>query len=107
MKIKKNDKVLIISGKDRGKTGKVLRVFPKEGRILVEGVNIVKKHQKPKREGEKGQVIQLPKPIDVSNVKIICPHCGKASRIGYKIILKDKKQKMKIRICKKCGQELS
>ncbi len=107
MKIKKNDKVLIISGKDRGKTGKVLRVFPKEGRILVEGVNIVKKHQKPKREGEKGQVIQLPKPIDASNVKIICPNCGKASRIGYKIILKDKKQKMKTRICKKCGQELS
>jgi len=107
MKIKKNDKVLIISGKDRGKTGKVLRVFPKEGRILVEGVNIVKKHQKPKKEGEKGQVIQLPKPIDASNVKIICPHCGKASRIGYRIILKDKKQKIKTRICKKCGQELS
>jgi len=107
MKIKKNDKVLIISGKDRGKTGKVLRVFPKEGKILVEGGNIVKKHQKPKRQGEKGQVIQLPKPIDASNVKIICPNCGKASRIGYRVVLKNEKQKTKTRICKKCDQVLS
>ena len=107
MKIKKNDKALIISGKDRGKTGKILRAFPKEGKILVEGVNIVKKHQKPRREGEKGQIIQLPKPIDVSNVKLICPNCAKPARVGYKIISKDKKQRVKTRICKKCGQEIS
>lgn len=101
MKIKKGDKVLIISGKDRGRQGKVLRVFPKEKKILVEGVNIVKKHQRPRRAGEKGQVIQLPKPIDVSNIKLICPKCRKATRLGYKIV-----EKEKYRICKKCGQEI-
>ena len=100
MKIKKGDTVLIISGKYRGKTGKVLRVFPKGGKVLVEGVNIMKKHQKPRKTGEKGQVIEMPLPIDVSNVKLICSKCGKATRIGYKII--DKK---KYRICKKCEQE--
>ncbi|PIS39780.1 MAG: 50S ribosomal protein L24, partial [Candidatus Nealsonbacteria bacterium CG08_land_8_20_14_0_20_38_20] len=83
-----------------GKTGKVLRVFPKGGKVLVEGVNIMKKHQKPRKTGEKGQVIEMPLPIDVSNVKLICSKCGKATRIGYKII--DKK---KYRICKKCEQE--
>jgi len=101
MKIKKDDIVLIISGKDRGKKGKVLRAFPKERKILVEGVNIVKKHQRPRRSGEKGQIVQLPKPIDVSNVKLICSKCGKATRVGYKII-SDKK----FRICKKCQQEI-
>ncbi|MDI6603392.1 MAG: 50S ribosomal protein L24, partial [Patescibacteria group bacterium] len=73
MKIKKGDTVLIISGKDRGKKGKILKVFPKEGKVLVEGVNLMKKHQKSRRAGEKGQIIQLPKPIDVSNAKLICP----------------------------------
>ena len=101
MKIKKGDTVLIISGKDRGKKGKVLKVFPKERKILVEGVNLVKKHQKPRREGEKGQIIQLPKPIDVSNAKLICPKCAKATRVGYKIT-----EKQKFRVCKKCGQEI-
>jgi len=100
MKIKKNDTVLIISGKDRGKKGKVLKAFPKENKVLVEGVNIVKKHQRPRRQGEKGQIIQLPKPIDVSNVKLICSKCGKATRVGYKIV-----GDRKFRICKKCQQE--
>lgn len=106
MKIKKDDTVLIISGKDRGKKGKVLRVFPKENRILVEGINLRKKHQKPKRGGEKGQIIELPAPIDISNAKLICPKCGRATRIGYKIISNIKNQKLKIRVCKKCGQEI-
>lgn len=101
MKIRKGDTVLIISGKDRGKKGKVLEALPKEGRILVEGVNLMKKHRKPKKTGEKGQIIQLPKPIDVSNVKLTCPKCGKPTRIGHKLT-EDKK---KYRICKKCGQE--
>ena len=101
MKIKKGDTVLIICGKDRGRKGKVLKAFLKERKILVEGVNLMKKHQRPRREGEKGQIIQLPKPIDVSNAKLICPKCGKATRVGYKIIHKDK-----LRICKKCGQEI-
>jgi len=101
MKIKKGDTVLVISGKYRGKTGKVLKVFPKERKILVEGVNIVKKHQKPKRVGEKGQIIELPSPIDISNVKLICPSCKKATRVGYKL---EKGQKE--RICKKCGAKI-
>ena len=102
MKIKKGDTVLIISGKDRGKKGKVLEVLSREGKNLVEGVNLMKKHQKPKKTGEKGQIIQLPKPIDVSNVKLICLKCGKPTRIGYKLA----EAKKKYRICKKCGQEI-
>ena len=101
MKIKKNDTVLIISGKDRGKTGKVLSVFPKEGRITVENLNFKKKHAKPKKQGEKGQVIEVPAPISVSNAKLICSKCGKPTRIGYKVI-EDKKY----RICKKCNSEI-
>lgn len=93
--------MLIISGKDRGRKGKVLQAFPKESRILVEGVNLRKKHQKPRKMGEKGQIIQLPAPVYVSNVKLICPKCGKATRGGYKIA-----EGKKIRICKKCGQEI-
>jgi len=101
MKIHKNDQVLIISGKDRGKKGKVLAVFPKEAAVVVEGSNIRKKHVKPKRSGEKGQVVETPAPIAVSNVKLICPKCGKLTRVGYKIV-EDKKY----RICKKCGGEI-
>ena len=101
MKIHKGDTVLIISGKDRGKKGKVLRAFPRERKILVEGVNLIRKHQRPRKEGEKGQIIQLPKPIDVSNAKLICPKCGKPTRVGYKIA-----EKQKFRVCKKCGQEI-
>lgn len=101
MKIKKGDTVLIISGKDRERKGKVLRTFPKENRILVEGVNLRKKHQKPRRPGEKGQIITFPAPLDVSNVKLICSKCGKSTRVGYRI--RDKK---KYRVCKKCGQEI-
>jgi len=99
MKIKQGDTVLIITGKDRGKKGKVLRVLPKENRILVEGVNLRRKHVKPKRGGEKGQVAEMPSPFHASTVKLICSKCGKAARVEYKIL--DGK---KDRICKKCGQ---
>jgi len=102
MKIHKGDTVLITSGKDRGRKGKVLETFPKERKIFVEGINLMKKHQRPRKAGEKGQIIQLPKPIDVSNAKLICPKCGKPTRVGYKLT-EDKK---KYRICKKCGQEI-
>jgi large subunit ribosomal protein L24 len=101
MKIKKGDTVLVISGKWRGKTGKVLRAFPKELKVLVEGVNIVKKHQKPRRAGEKGQIVEIPKPIPISKVKLICPSCKKATRVGYKI-----EGDKKFRVCKKCGQKI-
>jgi len=101
MKIKKGDTILIISGKYRGKRGKVLKAFPKEGKVLVEGVNIVRKHLKPRRTGEKGQIIEIPKPFDISNAKLICSKCGKATRIGYKIV-----ENKKFRICKRCGKEI-
>jgi len=101
MKIKKGDTVLIILGKDRGRKGKVLKAFPKELKILVEGINLKKKHVRPKREGEKGQIVQIPAPIQISNVKVICPKCGKAIRVGYKIV-----ENKKYRICKKCGKEI-
>lgn len=101
MKIKKGDNVLIIAGKDRNRTGKVLRAAPKESKVLVEGMNMRKKHVRPRREGEKGQIISAPALINVSNVKIICPKCGKASRVGYK-----KENSKKFRVCKKCGQEI-
>jgi len=104
MKLKKGDTVLIISGKDKGRKGKILRTFPRENKILVEGINLIKKHRKPRRKGEKGQVIQviqLFKPIAASNTKIICPKCGKATRVGY-ILNKERK----IRICKRCKEEI-
>lgn len=100
MKIKKGDTVLIISGKDKGKKGKVLKAFPKERRITVEGVNIRKKTLKARRAGEKGQIIEFTAPIYASNIKLICSKCGKAVRVGYKI-----GDKEKYRVCKKCGQE--
>ncbi|MFH1401697.1 MAG: 50S ribosomal protein L24 [Parcubacteria group bacterium] len=101
MKIKENDTVLIMSGKYRGKRGKVLISFPKENKILVEGINLKKKHQKPKKEGQKGQIVEKPAPIYVSCVKLICQKCASPVRVGYKI-----NEKKKYRICKKCGQEI-
>ncbi|MFZ3073609.1 MAG: 50S ribosomal protein L24 [Minisyncoccales bacterium] len=107
MKIIKGDNVLVISGKDRAKTGKVLTALPKDGRIVVEGVNIAKKSQKPRQQGQKGQIVSLPKSIDASNVKLICPKCGKAARVGYKVIEGGKDGgKNTVRICKKCLSEI-
>lgn len=101
MKIRKNDIVKMIIGKDNGKTGKVLRVFPSEEKVIVEGLNIVKKHVRPRKEGEKGQRIETPRKVPISNVMIVCPKCGKTSRIGYK-----KEGEAKQRICKKCKAEI-
>ena len=101
MKIKKGDTVLIISGKDKGRTGKVTRALPKKRGILVEGINLKKKHVRPKKQGEKGQIVDVPAALEVSNVKIICPKCGKAVRVGYKV-----EEDAKKRICKKCKQEI-
>jgi large subunit ribosomal protein L24 len=99
MKVKKGDSILITAGKDKGRTGKIIKAMPKELKVLVEGINLKKKHVRPKREGEKGQVVEIPVPMDISNIKLICPKCGKATRVGFKI---EKEQKS--RVCKKCGQ---
>ena len=101
MKIKKDDTILIISGKDKGRKGKVIEALPKKGKVIVEGINLRKKHVRPKKSGEKGQIITMPAPFDVSNVKLICSKCGKAVRLRYEI-----KEKKKYRVCKKCGQEI-
>ncbi len=103
MKIKKGDKVKILTGKDCGKIGKVLKVVKendKISKISVEGYNLRVKHMRPKKEGEKGQRIQFPAPMDSSNVMLICPKCSKGTRVGYKIL----GDKSKVRVCKKCKE---
>jgi len=104
MKIKSGDTVLITSGKDRGKTGKVAEVFPKAEKIMVENLNLVKKHVKPKKSGEKGQIVEISRPISVSSVKLICSHCKRPTRIGYSFVSGTRNKK--VRICKKCRQEI-
>jgi len=101
MKIKNNDTILVISGKDRGKKGKVIKSIPKERRIVVEGINLMKKHIRPRKEGEKGHVVEIAASLNVSNVKLICPKCKEATRVGYKVVGENK-----FRVCKKCGQEI-
>lgn len=101
MKIKKNDQVLIVSGNDKGKKGKVLKSIPEKGRIVVEGIAIVKKHVKPKKSGQKGQTALSPRAINASNALLVCPKCGKGTRVGY-----EKVEGKKYRICKKCGAKI-
>lgn len=101
MNIKKGDNVIVITGKDAGKQGKVLRVLAEENKLLVEGVNTKKKHQRPRKEGAKGQVIDMLHPVDRSNVALYCTSCGKGVRIGAKL-----NGGKKSRVCKKCGKEI-
>lgn len=101
MRIKKDDNVKIISGKDSGKTGKVLRTIRKQSKIVVDGLNIMKKHTRPKKEGEKGERVEIPASINISNAMLVCPNCSKPTRIAYS---KDGGNKM--RVCKKCGKEI-
>ena len=104
MKILKGDKVLITKGKDRGKSGKVLISFPKRNKVLVEGLNKFKKNQKPKKDGEKGQMVEFERPTNVSNVCVFCSKCKKQTRVGYAI---DEKTGKKSRICVKCKAKIS
>ena len=101
MNIKKDDKVVVLSGKDKGKQGKILVSDPKAAKVIVEGVNVAIKHQKPRKQGEEGGIIKVETPIYASKVQLVCPKCGKATRVGHKIT--DGK---KIRVCKKCGAEI-
>jgi large subunit ribosomal protein L24 len=108
MKLKVGDKVKISAGKDKGKTGKIIQVFVTEGKVVVEGLNLLIKHQRPHRQGEGGQRIQFPAPLAVSNVVIICPKCGQSGRVGYKLIVDEtgKKKSIKRRVCGKCKEEI-
>ena len=101
MNIRKDDKVVVLSGKDKGKQGKILVSDPKAAKVTVEGVNVATKHQKPRKQGEEGGIIKVETPIYASKVQLVCPKCGKATRVAHKIA--DGK---KVRVCKKCGAEI-
>ena len=101
MKLKKGDNVLVLSGNDKGKTGEVLEVIPKTNKIVVKGVNIRKKHIKPRKQGEEGGIISVECAIHSAKANIVCPKCGKATKIGY---VEEKGEK--VRVCKKCGAKL-
>src|SRR4051794_17829847 len=97
--IRRNDNVVVITGKDRGKRGRVLKVVPATNRLIVEGVNIIKRHTKPNPQRQiKGGVVEREAPVHASNVQVVCPECGKATRIGRKILGDGRK----VRICRKC-----
>ena len=102
MKIKTGDNVIVLSGKDKGKTGKVLRADVKNAKVVVEGVNVATKHQAPRRQGEEGGIVKIETPIYASKVQVVCPKCGKATRVGLKFGADGKKS----RVCKKCGANL-
>ncbi len=102
VKIKKGDMVFLAKGKDRGKKGKVIRVFPDTRKILVEGVNQKIRHTRPRRSGEKGQRVTITHPVKAANVVLICPNCGKGTRVGYRIEIG-----VKTRRCKKCGSDIT
>ncbi len=102
IRLKTGDKVVVLSGKDKGKEGKIVAVSPKEGKLIVEGVNIVSKHVKPRRAGEEGGIIKTEGALYACKVQLVCPKCGKATRIAHKIAEDGKKK----RSCKKCGEVL-
>jgi len=100
MKIITSDTVLVTTGKDKGKTGKVVRAFPDAGKLIIEKVNVITKHIKARGEGQPGQKVQFEKPIDASNVMLVCPNCKKPARVGYTVLKNGKKA----RVCKKCSE---
>lgn len=101
MTVKKGDLVEVLSGKDKGVRGKVMRALPAEGKVVVEGVAIAKKAQRPTQQNQAGGIIQKEMPIDVSNVMLVCPQCDKATRVGHGTNDEGKK----VRVCKKCGAQ--
>ena len=103
--VKKNDQVVVISGPEaiKGKQGKVLTVIPKSGKVIVEGVAYVSKHQKSRRQGQPGGIFQKERSIDASNLMLICPKCGKAARTGTAVL----GDGTRVRTCKKCGEMLA
>jgi large subunit ribosomal protein L24 len=101
MNVKKNDTVVVLSGKDKGKQGKVLRVDPKAGKVVVEKVSVASRHQKPTRQGEEGGIIQKETPIYACKVMTVCPKCNKPTRVAHKV-----EGGKKTRVCKHCGAEI-
>ena len=101
MKIRKGDRVRVLSGKDRGAEGVVMFALPAEGKVIVEGVNLAKKHQKPTRQTQQGGIIDKDMPLPVANVALVCDSCGEPTRVGYRI----EPNGDKVRVCKKCGKD--
>ena len=101
MKIKKGDTVQVLSGNDKGKKGEVLEVIPKTQKIIIKGVNVRKKHVKPRKQGEEGGIIPVECSIHSSKVNVVCPKCGKPARVGYGM-----EGDTQVRVCKKCGNKL-
>ncbi|HSX15048.1 MAG TPA: 50S ribosomal protein L24 [Candidatus Saccharimonadales bacterium] len=97
MKLKKSDKIMVLAGKDKGKTGEITRVLPANHQIVVEGINIVKRHTKPSNKNPRGGILEITRPMPDGKVALVCPSCKKPTRIGYSL------GKTKERICKKCG----
>ena len=102
MSIRKDDTVIVLSGKDKGKKGKVLTVMPKDGKVIVEKVNVISRHQKPRKQGEEGGIIKREPPIYACKVMRVCPKCDKPTRPAHKTLADGKK----VRVCKKCGAEI-
>ena len=101
MKIRKNDNVIMLGGKDKGKKAKVILVFPEIDKVVVDGLNLVKKHLRAKKQGQKGQIVSKERAISVSSVALVCKSCGKQTRVGFKV-----EGDIKTRICKKCRSEV-
>ncbi|MBR3696731.1 MAG: 50S ribosomal protein L24 [Clostridia bacterium] len=101
LKLKKGDTVKVLSGNDKGKTGEIIEIIPKTNKIIVKGVNVRKKHIKPKKQGEEGGIISVECAIHSAKVNVVCPKCGKTTKVGY-VLEKDEK----VRVCKKCGAKL-
>ena len=101
VKIKKGDEVIMLNGKDKGKKGKVLKIIKKSNRVIVEGLNLVKKNLKPKKQGEKGEIISMPRSVNISNVAIFCSRCNKGVRVGFRL-----SGDQKMRICRKCQETI-
>ena len=101
MNVKKGDTIVVLSGKDKGKQGKVLKSDPKGGKVIVEGVNVAMKHRKPRKQGEEGGIIKVETPIYACKVMVVCPKCGKPTRVAHKL-----DGGKKSRVCKKCGAEI-
>ncbi len=93
--------MFVVTGKERGKTGRVLKVMPRAGRLIVEGINLYKKHVRPKKQGQKGEIISFSRSMNISNVMLVCSKCGKRARVGSEM-----RGDQKVRICKKCHGEV-
>ena len=101
MRIKKGDTVQVLSGNDKGKKGEVLEVMPKDSKVVVKGVNVRKKHIKPRKQGEESGIISVECSIPTAKVNVVCPKCGKTTRVEYKV-----ENDKKVRVCKKCGANI-